>query len=112
MSPSRGSPGSLSGLRVVTQNAVQSLVVITVRCECGAEAKIDVAYAKEWLRAQRAYSFGDHVSDGRAFVIRALTLAGWIYIGGRLGKTALTMTCPVCREKLPGLPVDPEDQSK
>ena len=84
--------------------------MITVRCDCLEQVKVDVYYAKQQLRWNGLYNFGDHVSDPKAFVMRGLTaFHGWICIGGRIGKTTLTMTCPKCRKKLPDLPVDPED---
>lgn len=87
--------------------------MIRVNCECGTSVKIDSTFAKTQLRWKGLYGFGDHVSDPKAFVMRWLTaLHGWIYTGGRIAKTTLTMTCPKCRAKLPGLPVDPEDQAK
>jgi hypothetical protein len=87
--------------------------MITVKCDCGEQVKVDASYAKTQLRWKGLYGFGDHVSDPKAFVMRWLTaIHGWIYTGGRIAKTTLTMTCPKCREKLPGLPVDPEDQAK
>lgn len=88
--------------------------MIRVDCDrCGESLKVDPAYAKTQLRWKGHYGFGDHVTDPKAFVMRWLTaLHGWIYTGGRIGKTTITMTCPRCRSKLPGLPVDPEEQAK
>ena len=88
--------------------------MIRVDCvRCGESIKADPAYAKSQLRWKGLFGFGDHVTDPKAFVMRWLTaMHGWIYTGGRIGKTTITMTCPRCRAKLPGLPVDPEDQAK
>ena len=88
-------------------------MMITVKCECSTSIKIDAEYAKQQLRWKGLFGFGQHISDPKAFVMRWLTAVhGWIYTGGRIAKTTLTMTCPKCREKLPGLPVDPDDQVK
>lgn len=87
--------------------------MITVLCDCGTRIKIDATYARTQLRWSGNFGFGQHVSDPKAFVMRWLVVThGWIYTGGRIAKTTLTMTCPKCREKLPGLPVDPDDQAK
>jgi len=87
--------------------------VITVLCDCGERLKVDPAYAKTQLRWKGLFGYGQHVTDPKAFVMRWLVAVhGWVYTGGRIAKTTLTMTCPKCREKLPGLPVDPEDAVK
>jgi hypothetical protein len=87
--------------------------VITVLCDCGERLKIDPAFTKQQLRWKGLFAYGQHVSDPKAFVMRWLVAVhGWIYTGGRIAKTTLTMTCPKCREKLPGLLVDPDDQAK
>jgi hypothetical protein len=89
--------------------------VIRVDCgHCANSVRIDPVHAKTQLKWKRVYGFGDHVTDPKAFVMRWLTAChGWIYSGGRIGKTVLTMTCPKCRAtKLPELPVDPDDQAK
>lgn len=112
VSPSKGSSGSLIGSRF-DRRAVQCTAVVTVQCECSARVKVDVQFAKERLIVSGDFGFGRHVSDPRAFVMRFLTIHhGWLYVGGRLGKSTLTMACPTCRKKLPGLPVDPDDQAK
>jgi hypothetical protein len=79
---------------------------------CSNSVRISATYAQHELHANGAFGFGRHVTDPKAFVMRWLTLSGWLYSGGRIAKTTLTMTCPKCREKLPGLPVDPDDQGK
>lgn len=87
--------------------------MITVLCDCGERLKVDPAYAKTQLRWKSLFGYGQHVTDPKAFVMRWLVAVhGWIYTGGRIAKTTLTMTCPKCREKLPDLPVDPDDQAK
>ena len=87
--------------------------MITVLCDCGERLKVDPAYAKTQLRWKGLFGYGQHVTDPKAFVMRWLVAVhGWVYTGGRIAKTTLTMTCPKCREKLPGLPVDPEDAVK
>jgi len=88
--------------------------VIRVDCGyCGESLKIDAAHAKTQLKWKGLFGFGQHVSDPRAFVMRWLTAVhGWMYSGGGIGKSTITMTCRKCRAKLPGLPVDPEDQAK
>jgi hypothetical protein len=112
VSPSKESSGSLIASRYA-RHAVQCVAVVTVQCECRARVKVDVQYAKEQLIKSGDFAFGRHVSDPRAFVMRFLKIHyGWIGAGGRLGKSTLTMVCPKCREKLPGLPVDPDDQAK
>jgi hypothetical protein len=86
--------------------------VVTVICPCGDRLKIDPAYAKTQLRWKGLYGFGDHVNDPKAFVMRWLvTVHGWQYVGGRIAKTTLTMTCPKCRAKLPMNAEDPEDEA-
>ena len=83
---------------------------ITVRCECGERLKLDVVWARQQLRWNRLYSFGDHVTDLRAFVMRWLAVRhDWLYVGGELGKTTVTMTCPKCRVKLARATVDPSE---
>ena len=87
--------------------------MITVKCDCGEQVKVDAEHAARQLRWKGLFGYGQHVSDPRAFVMRWLTAVhGWIYVGGRLAKTTLTMKCPKCRAKLPELPVDPDEQSK
>lgn len=88
--------------------------MIRVDCGyCGESVRTDATYVKMQLRGRGHYGFGNHVSDPKAFVMRWLTVMhGWIYTGGQIAKTTLTMTCPRCRPKLPGLPVDPDDQAK
>jgi hypothetical protein len=64
------------------------------------------------LRWRGVYGFGNHVRDPKAFVMRWLTaLHDWIYTGGQITATTVTMTCPQCRPT-PELLVDPEDQAK
>lgn len=88
--------------------------MIRVDCgRCGESVKVDPTFAKRQLHWNGLFGFGQHVTDPKAFVMRWLTaMHNWIYTGGRIGKTTVTMTCPRCRPKLPGLPVDPEDQAK
>ena len=84
--------------------------MITVKCDCGEQVKIAVEHAKRQLRWKGLYGFGDHVSDPKAFVMRWLSvLHGWQYVGGRIAKSTLTMTCPKCRKKLADEAVDLDD---
>lgn len=73
--------------------------MIRVDCaRCPQSVKADPTFAKRQLRANHHYDNGDQVSDPRAFVMRWLVaLHGWIYEGGRLGRTTVTMACPACR---------------
>ena len=77
-----------------------------IRVDCGycAESvRIDPVHAKTQLKWKGLFGFGQHVSDPRAFVMRWLTAChGWMYTGGRMGKSTITMTCRRCRAKLPG----------
>lgn len=78
-------------------------MLITVKCDCGEIAsKIDVDHAARQLRWSGHFGYGQHVTDPRAFVMRWLKVRhGWIYVGGRLGKSTLTMVCRKCREAQP-----------
>lgn len=74
--------------------------MITVVCDCGERVKVTVENAKALLRREGRFAFGSHVSDPKAFVMRwMVTARGWIYGGGRIAKTTLTMTCPECRAR-------------
>jgi hypothetical protein len=85
-------------------------MLVTVRCDCGENVKIESDHAARRLRWSGKFGYGQHVTDQRAFVMRWLTVEHhWIYVGGRLAKSTLTMLCPKCRLKLPGLPVDPDE---
>jgi hypothetical protein len=89
--------------------------MITVRCDCGEQVKVDSSFAKAQLRWKGHYAYGDHVSDPKAFVMRWLViLHRWSYTGGRIAKTTLTMMCPRCHAKHEPLilDADPEDQRK
>jgi hypothetical protein len=58
--------------------------------------KGDTDAARQTLRATGRHGFGDHVRDPLAFAMRSLWFVGWLYTGGRIGKSTFTMTCPTC----------------
>jgi hypothetical protein len=75
-------------------------IKIRVDCgDCGVSAKVDVGGAIEAMRAVNAFGFGKHVTDARAFVLRAIRLQlGWAYTDGRLGRTTVTARCLDCQD--------------
>lgn len=77
-----------------------SLVVICCG-NCGERVKVDVENAKNKLRYHSRYGFGAHVTDFRAFAMRLMHMKGWLYEGGRIAKSTLTMMCPKCVAKAP-----------
>lgn len=89
--------------------------MITVKCRCGTSVKMDTGAAQRALRAlgPRAYGYGDHVTDPRAFVMRLLVIKyDWVCGATVIGKTTITMVCPKCKKKLPRFEPDPEDSFK
>ena len=90
-------------------------MLITIKCNCGTQAKINADSARLLLRAAgpSAYSYGRHVADPRAFAMRYFVIKyHWVHAGGLIGKSTITMTCPACVPKLPRFEPDPEDSFK
>lgn len=72
-------------------------MIVRVNCTeltCTRSIKTDSLRANEVLRRYGMLGFWQHVSDERAFVIRATMMARWGYPCGEIGKSTISMPCP------------------
>lgn len=63
-------------------------MIFRLVCECGASARAEVS---------------DSAPPGispMALALRKATKSGWVYRGGRMGKSVITVVCPKCRDPL------------
>lgn len=70
-----------------------------VRCSCNETVLADLRFAKNQLQWRKLFAFGAHIEDPRAFVMRWVTLLGWMYVGGELEVNLISMRCPRCRAR-------------
>ena len=70
-----------------------------VRCGCSETVLVDLRFAKQQLQWKNRFVWGAHVEDPRAFVMRWVTMLGWMYVGVEFEVNLISMRCPRCRAR-------------